>query len=153
MGWLDAVISAAGTYLNDKQKAKDDASASKAKNKDEYQWSARLERYNAALKDYYKMRDVGEKRAAASEYGKFSSLDKWAPGYTQTYKPLEAPSAPPTEANVLDNSYFRQYTGGKAPAASTNPQDAPGFDPRTLLHNGINGDYEAYMRDHPSLGG
>jgi len=147
MGWLDAVISAAGQWLGDKEKAKDAQANAKAANKDEYLWSARLERYNAALKDYYKLRDRSEMRAAASEYGKFSSLDKWAPGYTQTYKPLEAPNAPPTAANVQDMSYYKGYKGGATPAASTTQYPA-NFNPQSLLHNGIDGDYEAYMREH-----
>lgn len=147
MGWLDAVISAAGTYLNDKKKNKDAQNNAKAANKEEYLWSARLERYNAALKDYYKLRDRQETRNAAAEYGKFSSLDKWAPGYTQTYKPLQAPNAPPTSANVADMSYYNGYTGGTNTAAGGTPP-AAAANPQDMLHDGIPGNYAEWERTH-----
>ena len=118
MGWLSAVISAAGSYLSDRSAAKDAAKAAKAANADEYLWSARLERYNSALADYYKQRDKGQMRNAAAEYGKFSSLDRWAPGYTNTNRPLQAPALPPTSANVADMSYYSGYTGGTNPGVA-----------------------------------
>jgi len=149
MGWLSAVLESAGQWLGDKQKAKDAQSAAKAANKDEYMWSARLERYNAALKDYYKLRDRQETRNAAAEYGKFSSLDKWAPEYTQTYKPLQAPNAPPTGANTQDMSYFGQYTGGTNTAAGgTPPAAANATNPQDMLHDGIPGNFAEWIRTH-----
>lgn len=141
--WTGAVLSGLNSLFG--------SSSEKKKNKDEYTWSARLMKYKAALDDYYKLRDRQEMRNAAGEYGKFSSLDKWAPGYVQTYKPLNAPGAPPGPNDTMGNgggSYYGQYTGGSnsgIPGGNT-AAGSSSTDPQGLLHDGIKGNYEDWRK-------
>ena len=105
-----AIISGISSYFGAKSKAK----AEKKARLQEYKLSARLLKYKAAIDDHYMLRDRQEMRNAAGEFGKFSSLDEWAPEYTQTYKPLTAPARPPTSSNIGQgrNDYYSQYGGG-----------------------------------------
>lgn len=131
MSWVSAVIEAAGNYLS-ANAARDDARESqKIANANEYKYSSQFARYNKALEDYYKLRDRSETRAAANEYGKFSTLDQWAPGYQQTYRPLEAPNAPPTGQNTADMSYYNGYNRGGTTVATQQPSTTQGSNTPT----------------------
>lgn len=145
--WTGAVLAGLSSMFQSSQASSD----AKAKNKDEYTWSSRLMKYKAALDDYYKLRDRQEYRNAAGEYGKFSSLDQWAPGYTQTYRPLNSPAAPPGPNDTMGEgggSYYNQYTGGNNPGipGGTSPGSSSSTDPLGLLNDGIKGNYEEWRR-------
>lgn len=83
MGWLDALIGGAFSYFSDRSEERQQ----EAMDKDTYKWSSRLHQYDARLEDYYRRKDKAERRRGANEYAKFSSLSRWAPGYTNTFTP------------------------------------------------------------------
>ena len=108
MGWFDAVLGGIGSFLDSKSKE----DAAKAANKDEYLWGGRAKRYQMALEDWYKQKDKQDQRAGAAEYAKFSSLDRWAPEYTNTYVPPTVPDAPPKTDEVADMTYYNKLKPG-----------------------------------------
>ena len=141
--WTGAVLAGLGSMFA----ANSASSAASAKTKDEYMWSARLMRYRTTLDDYYKLRDRQEMRNAAGEYGKFSTLDQWAPGYSQTYQPLQAPNRPPQGDEIYGsnaNSYYADYSGGinTGIPGGTRPGSATSLDPLGNSGNGVAGDLD-----------
>lgn len=92
MSWMNAVIAGIGTYFSSR-------SADKAKERDNegaYIWGSRSDAFSKELDRYFNKIDKQEMRRGAAEYGKFSSLDKWAPGYTNTFQPDPIPTKPTT---------------------------------------------------------
>ena len=145
--WTGMVLAGLGSMFSNSASQ----SNIKAENEDDYKWSARLMKYKSALDDYYKLRDRQEYRNAAGEYGKFSSLDQWAPGYTQTYQPLQAPSAPPGPNDTMGEgggSYYGEYSGGTntgIPGGSTSGASTS-QDPHGYQNDGIPGNYAEWLR-------
>lgn len=88
MDWFTAVLEGIGSYFGS------DDNESGAMDKDSFKWTARLHAFDAELEDYYKQRDKAEMRRGANEYAKFSSLDRWAPNYTNTFVPNPEPGKP-----------------------------------------------------------
>jgi hypothetical protein len=99
MDWLGAIFSGIGTYFGSRSSENQRQAASK----DDYKWTARLSAFEKELDDYYTQRDKAEMRRGANEYAKFSSLDRWAPGYTNTFVPNPAPGKP--QLDEIEDNY------------------------------------------------
>lgn len=97
MDWWSAVLEGIGSYFGS-----DDDEGGGAMDEDTFKWTSRLHAFDAELEDYYKQRDKAEMRRGANEYAKFSSLDRWAPNYTNTFTPNPVPERPNHE-DVEDN--------------------------------------------------
>lgn len=90
MGWVDAVLAGVSSYFS----SRSDDRREEARSEDDYKWGARLSSFNRADEYYYDQLKKDEMRRGASEYGKFSSLDRWAPNYRQTFQPNPVPTKP-----------------------------------------------------------
>lgn len=92
MSWVNAVIAGIGTYFSNRSADKDKA----ADNEGAFTWGSRRYAFDKELDRYYDKIDKAEQRRGAAEYGKFSSLDRWAPNYTNTFQPDPIPTKPTT---------------------------------------------------------
>ena len=89
MDWFGAVMEGLGSYFGARGQEGQSAMDEKT-----FKWTSRLHAFDAELEDYYKRKDKAEMRRGAAEYAKFSSLDRWAPGYTNTFTPDPVPERP-----------------------------------------------------------
>lgn len=92
MSWMNAVIAGIGTYFSNRSAEK----GKEKENEDSFIWGSRRDAFGKELDRYFEKLDKAEMRRGAAEYGKFSSLDKWAPGYTNTFTPDPVPEKPTT---------------------------------------------------------
>lgn len=98
MDWMTAVVQGIGTYFGARGKDKE----RDAMNEDTFKWTSRLHAFDMELEDYFKQRDKAEMRRGANEYAKFSSLDRWAPEYRNTFVANPVPEKPTTDS-IKDN--------------------------------------------------
>lgn len=96
MSWFNAVLAGVTTYFGNRSKEKAAEKAAKTASKEDFIWGSRMSAFDKELDRYHQKLDKAEMRRGAGEYAKFSSLDKWAPGYQQTFQPDPVPTKPTT---------------------------------------------------------
>jgi hypothetical protein len=96
MSWFNAVLAGAATYFSNRSSQRAAEQANKAATKEDFIWGSRLSAFDKELDRYHEKLDKAEMRRGANEYAKFSSLDKWAPNYQQTFQPDPVPAKPTT---------------------------------------------------------